>query len=540
MRKAATLLLFFVCSARLVSAQINWGAYSQSAPTGLMDNPSSVGLIIAIGRDNNSFWVADERSKYFDELLKDSAFLRMHGKNIIARTTFDTARVHFFLHGVDKRVAAGYQYRVIEYPGRVVEPWIPVSRFSDSSVIKESGLPQMAYLGGYKAQLSNMLIVDVRKIGGKQIIATAMVAWESIKPVVTNIYTSDNFDAFMQRLQYPWSNQAARQELIPEDIKLSSANTNLIFFLKADIYHRKQLQYKLIRNGDVVIPWKDNDYDNSFVWLKPNQPGKYQLNIRYAAQPQHITAKNFEISPAWYQSNWFRIAAGVFIAACAGLLVFLLLLIRQKRRTQLEVANKTKLQLELKAIHAQLNPHFVFNALSSIQGLINQQDLKGANIYLADFAKLMRESLKGGNKDEIPLIKEIDVLETYLNLEHLRFGFHSQITIQPGINCYETNIPSLLLQPLVENAVKHGIATMRESGKIEIHFSRTEDSMEVNLSDNGAGFNTDYPPAGYGLKLTRDRIKLLNELKPEQQIDFEIQSSPSGTRITLTFNNWFL
>lgn len=540
MRKAGTLILFFTCSARLACAQINWGNYSQSARTGVMDNPSSVGVIVTIGRDNNSFWVADEKSKYFDELLKDTAFLQMHGESIIARTTFDTARVHFFLHGIDKRTAAGYQYRVIEYPSRVVEPWIPVSRFTDSLVIKESGLPQMAYLGGYKAQLSNMLIVDVRKIGNKRITATALVAWESIKPIVTNIYTSDNFDAFLQRLQYPWSNQAAKKGPMPGEIKLSSANTNLIFFLKADIYHRKQLQYELIRNGHVVIPWKDNDYDNSFVWLKQNQPGKYQVNIRYAAQPQHITTKNFEVSPAWYQSNWFKIAAGVFIAACAGLLVFLLLLIRQKRRTRLEVANKTKLQLELKAIHAQLNPHFVFNALSSIQGLINKQDLKGANIYLADFAKLMRESLKGGNKDEIPLKKEIEVLETYLNLEQLRFGFHSQIIIQPDINCYETNIPSLLLQPLVENAVKHGIATMNESGKIEIHFSKTEDSMVVVLSDNGTGFNADDPTTGYGLKLTLDRIKLLNELKPEQQIRFEIHSQPSGTRITLTFNNWFL
>lgn len=540
MRKAGTLILFFACSARLACAQIDWGTYSQSALTGVMDNPSSIGLIVTIGRGNNSFWVADEKSKYFDELLKDTAFLQMHGESIIARTTFDTARVHFFLHGIDKRTAADYQYRVIEYPSRIVEPWIPVSRFTDSLVIKHSGLPQMAYLGGYKAQLSNMLIVDVRKIGSKRITATALVAWESIKPIVTNVYTSNNFDAFLQRLQYPWSNQAAKKGFMPGDIKLSSANTNLIFFLKADIYHRKQLQYELIRNGHVVIPWKDNDYDNSFVWLKQKQPGKYQVNIRYAAQPQHITTKNFEVSPAWYQSNWFKIAAGVFIAACAGLLVFLLLLIRQKRRTRLEVANKTKLQLELKAIHAQLNPHFVFNALSSIQGLINKQDLKGANIYLADFAKLMRESLKGGNKDEIPLRKEIEVLETYLNLEQLRFGFHSQIIIQPDINCYETNIPSLLLQPLVENAVKHGIATMHESGKIEIHFSKTEDSMVVVLSDNGTGFNTNDQTTGYGLKLTRDRIKLLNELKPEQQIRFEIHSRLSGTRITLTFNNWFL
>ncbi len=541
MTKTAILLFIMLCSAQLVFAQIDWGAYSQSAATGVMDKPSAIGLIVCIPKDNNSFWSANENERYFDQLSNNKAFLSRHAENIIARTTFDTASVHFFLHGVNKQNAGNYQYRIMEYPNRVVEPWLPLNHFTDATTMKITGLPQMAYIGGYKARLSNMLIVDVRQINDGRMTATAIVAWVPIKPIVTNIYTSDTFDAFLQRLQYPWSNQALSPKGMPSnDLKRPSANTNFIFFLKADIYRRKQLQYELIRNGKTVIPWKDNDYDNSFVWLKENQPGKYQVNIRYGVQPQHVASYRFEVEPAWYQTNRFKLAAGILFAALAGAFLFIILLVRQKRLTRMELSNKTKLQLELKAIHAQLNPHFVFNALSSIQGLINRKDIKGANTYLADFAKLMRESLKGGNKDEIPLKKEIEVLETYLKLEQLRFGFEYQIVVGDDINPNEINLPSLLLQPLAENAIKHGIAGMQENGIIKIHFSRVADTLVATIGDNGRGFDTNSPTVGYGLKLTRDRIKLLNELKPQQTIILQIQSELLCTSATLTFNNWFL
>jgi two-component system LytT family sensor kinase len=541
MSKTAILLILLMCSTQLICAQIDWKTYSQSAPKGVMDKPSAIGIIVCIPMDNNSFWANNQNERYFNQLSKDKAFFNLHSKNIIALTTFDTANAHFFLHGVNKQNAGKYQFRVMEYPNRVIEPWLPLSRFTDPAVVKITGLPEMGYMGGYKAQLSNMLIVDVRKINDERIIATAIAAWVPIKPIVTNIYTSDTFDAFLQRLQYPWSNQASAPKGIPSnDLKRPAANANFIFFIKADIYHRKQLQYQLMGDGKIVIPWKDNDYDNSFVWLKENEPGKYQVNIRYAVQPQHVTSYRFEVEPPWYQSNAFKIATGIVFAALAGAFLFIVLLARQKKLTRLELSNKTKLQLELKAIHAQLNPHFVFNALSSIQGLINVHDIKGANIYLADFAKLMRESLKGGNKDEIPLKKEIEVLQTYLRLEQLRFGFHFKIVVANDINPYEVNLPSLLLQPLVENSIKHGIAGMRENGSIKLNFNKTADSLAVTIADNGIGFKLHSPTPGYGLKLTRNRIKLLNELNPQQTLNMQIQSEPGGTLITLTFNNWFL
>ncbi|PAW92288.1 histidine kinase [Mucilaginibacter sp. MD40] len=537
-------IVFFVLaltSFRAAHAQIDWSAYSQSTLNGIVNKPASIGMIVCISKDNNSFWGNDENVRYFRQLLKDTTFLHEHSGNIIARTTFDTASVHFFMHGIDRHNADNYQFRIMEYPNRVVEPWQPIIRFTDPGSTKINGLPQMAYIGGYRARLSNMLVVDVRRIGDDHITSTAVVAWVPIVPIVTNIYTSDTFDAFLQRLQYPWSNQALKKTgMVTQDIKRSTANTNFIFFLKADIYHRKQVQYQLIRNGEITIPWKNNDYDNSFVWIKENRPGTYQVNIRYAVQPQHVAIYNFEVEPAWYQTAGFKILISILIVAIGGVIFFMIMLVRQRKMTSRESSYKTKLQLELKAIHAQLNPHFVFNALSSIQGLINSNDIRGANTYLADFARLMRESLKFGNKDEIPLQNEIEVLETYLKLEQLRFGFNYRIVIDEDFNSYEINMPSLLLQPLAENAVKHGIAGLRRDGRIGVNFSRKENALIIIIMDNGGGFDKESISTGYGLKLTRDRITLLNELNPFQTITLQIQSDTSGTLVTLTLKNWFL
>lgn len=520
-------------------AQIDWGAYSHSFPEGATDDPATVALFVAIRKDNNAFWFANESSKHFEAVAKDSAIQFLRPEDIVARTTFDTAKVHFFLHGVNAGNARRYEFRVVEYlTRRVIVPWKAVDRFTDSTLTSSMDMPRMAYLGGYKAQAGDMLIVDVRYASSGRVLARSLVAWEWIRPVVTNIYTSDNFEAFLKRLQYPWAAESNEQK--PFTGSVPSTNTNIIFLLKADILRKEQVQYAVMRNGEIFVSWHDNDYDNGFVWLKDYPPGKYVLKIRYPVQPEHVADYTFTVTPAWYQSSLFRIAAVIAGLVFLGAFLFLMLFIQQRRKNRQELFNKTKLQLELKAVYAQLNPHFIFNALSSIQGLVNKQDLDGANRYLSDFARLMRESLNNSNKDEVSIHEEVQVLHTYLALEQLRFGFQYAIHTDEAINVYETAIPSLLLQPLVENAVKHGVSSCREDGVVNIKFKRFGHAMVVVISDNGKGMEN-HAGNGFGLKLTFDRIKLLNELKPEQRIHFEVNGAiPSGTQITLTFNYWFL
>jgi two-component system LytT family sensor kinase len=545
-QKLLLLVLIICCSGIKAQAQINWGDYSQSAEDSVLQHNSAFGLIMNMRKDNNSFW-SDRSSSLLNRYLDIPGFRQLHSRSIIARTTFDTAKVHFFLQGITKANAFTFEYQVQEYHGSVVVPWTRVQHFSNAAVTTRSGIPLLGYLGGYSPRWGKALLIDVRKAGTDKILSTALVVREHIQPQITHVYNSKTFDVFLRQLQYPWADGTVdtnSNQLLNSDPVQGSAwpsnNSNLIFVLKSMVFNRAQIQYQLMRGHDIVIPWKQNDYDNSFIWLKEQQPGKYKLQVKYVAQPEHVTSFDFVIEPLWYQGYIFKIAAGIFLAAVAGALFFVMQLYKQKRLTRFETANKTKLQLELKAIRAQLNPHFVFNALSSIQGLVNKQDIKAANIYLADFAKLMRDSLKRAHHEEVSLEQEMATLDTYLRLEKLRFDFSYDLMVDGTINPAETNIPTLLLQPLIENSIKHGISHKGNEGKIIVDINMVNDDLIIEILDNGDGFDHLKESEGYGLKLTADRIKLLNELKPDQQIEWITDSSPAGTITTLKFKFWFL
>lgn len=327
---------------------------------------------------------------------------------------------------------------------------------------------------------------------------------------------------------------------LPKTLKLLPNDNNLIFYLAAQTYKKEQIEYELFKNEKLLNAWRKNEFDNNFIWLKNLSSGQYLIKIRYSAQRQNVTPYTFEIPTAWYQSVWFKVLSDVLILAFIGFIIVTIKLFEQRQQAEKELSKKTKLQLEIKTIHSQLNPHFVFNALNSIQGLINKQDIAGANKYLSAFGQLMRNSLSNSERDQITLLEEVKILETYLKLEQLRFGFEYHINIHQNINVYETEIPSLLLQPLIENGIKHGISGLKQQGIITLDFIKTDNDMMVNIKDNGKGFLLTEKYTGYGLKLTKDRIKLLNQMMKEQSVDFEIQTSPGkSTIIIITFKNWF-
>jgi hypothetical protein len=483
--------------------------------------------------------------------------MKGRSENFIAITTFDTAEAHFFVHGVNRKNAADFEYRVVTKKGKTLVPWANITEFTNAKLQAQSTLPEMAYLGGFTADLGTCVIVDVRSKTEGKILTSAAIFWKPIRPSITQVYLPGELNFFLKHLARPWAKQTPEEvdkwkkshqpaQLdpltgLPKKLSVEATDNSLIFTLNADIYNGNQLEYKLAKDGDNSGKWKVNDFDNGFIWLKNLTPGQYVLKMRYTAQRQHVTDYLFRVKTPWYQSNWFKIVMGILVCASGGLVLSVIVHVKRRQEAERELAKKTKLQLELKSIYAQLNPHFIFNALSSIQGLINQQDIKGANSYLSDFARLMRESLNNGEKDQISLDKEMAALDTYLRLEQLRFRFSFQINADKNINAFDTEIPSLLLQPLVENAVKHGVSALQDKGRIGVNFTRIQNSMVVNITDNGGGFSANTGKSGFGLKLTRDRIKLLKEFNNDQPVTFEIKSNiPSGTNIELTFNNWFL
>ncbi len=193
-------------------------------------------------------------------------------------------------------------------------------------------------------------------------------------------------------------------------------------------------------------------------------------------------------------------------------------------------------KLQLNSVRSQLNPHFIFNALAGIQNLMNKNEIDNANKYLSKFARLTRNVLD--DKELISLAQEGKLLDDYLQMEQLRFGFKYKINQEEDLDLENIEIPSMLLQPFVENAVKHGISQKAAHGEIIIVFNKQANDLVLKITDNGNGFDTVKKYGGLGLQLSDNRIALLNSIYRENRFTLEKQSSSEGTTINLILTDW--
>ncbi len=157
---------------------------------------------------------------------------------------------------------------------------------------------------------------------------------------------------------------------------------------------------------------------------------------------------------------------------------------------------------------------------------------------LLDFSHCYQNSPRKVSRYLTSLAKEVEMLDHYLKLEQLRFGFTYRIGLAPDLNKDAIEVPVLLLQPAVENAVKHGISGRYEKGQLDIDFTRSGPDLIATIADNGEGFDPARPGNGLGLKLTRDRMELLNKTMEGQEINMDIDSSSTGTSVIFLFKNW--
>lgn len=223
----------------------------------------------------------------------------------------------------------------------------------------------------------------------------------------------------------------------------------------------------------------------------------------------------------------------------AGLIFLWIYRVRIANIKKKEALKRHIKELEIKAIRSQMNPHFMFNALNSIQSLINSQQFKEANIYLEKFSLLMRRVLNNSGKTFITLSEELEAVSLYAALEQLRFEFVFNISMENGINADLIEIPGMIIQPLVENAVLHGIAQKGTSGKLEIRISIDAGYLKIQVTDNGLGLKhakNDDSTSGFGLKLVRERLKLLNEqgANGKLNISSNLEAANGGVTATLT------
>ena len=260
--------------------------------------------------------------------------------------------------------------------------------------------------------------------------------------------------------------------------------------------------------------------------------GKYVFKVKSVSSDGMWAMKTIDILivPAWWNTWWFRITAGF----CIALLLYGMARwwLNQKFRLQLERFEKEKqlanlkrrtTELEMQALRAQMNPHFIFNSLNSINRFILQNNKVQASEYLTKFSKLIRLILQNSQAAFIPLESELDSLQLYLELESLRFDHHFRFTIrvENDLDISSIKVPPLIIQPYAENAIWHGLMHKEEKGNLEIELYQQDNMLCCKITDDGVGrkkagelkSKSASTHKSMGMRITADRIANLQQKK---------------------------
>jgi ligand-binding sensor domain-containing protein len=281
------------------------------------------------------------------------------------------------------------------------------------------------------------------------------------------------------------------------------------------------------------------------------QPGKYVFHARAISGDGVWSEKDLlipiHIKPPFYATAWFRLMATILLL---GLLSFIIryreLSIKRKDKAEAEV-NQKMVELERRALQAQMNPHFIYNSMNSIQQFMIMHDMEGAMKYLTKFSRILRTVLNISAQNRIPLTDEITLIQDYLELENMRFPdkFTYDIYVSPDINTHTVEIPPFFIQPQVENAIRHGLLRKTTPGHLRIEITADEEHLFVVVEDNGIGREaSQHAKKGEtvmheskGLAIVEERLSHLhsaNGFKPFKIIDlYDAAHRPSGTRVEI-------
>ncbi|MBD79207.1 MAG: hypothetical protein CL840_09830 [Crocinitomicaceae bacterium] len=330
------------------------------------------------------------------------------------------------------------------------------------------------------------------------------------------------------------------------------------------------------RNSTPVLPYKQNGISitlraidfridfpiryryrlsNDSKWSYTSQP-----TIKYASLPTgewtfYCSAQNqrgewgpinevlkLEVSNPYYLEWWFIL----LVLALAGGITWGIFRWQYAQQVKEEKTQNELNVLKIKALSSQMNPHFIFNSLNSIQTFLVDNDLRMSNKYLTKFARLMRFTLNNSNETFVPLKDVIASLELYMELEQLRFGnkFDFKIITSSSLEMESLKIPSMLIQPFIENAILHGILPLESRGEIMLKVDIKDDNtLLATIRDNGVGRDYHKDKIGkkhksHGLRITRERLQVFESLMGNK-FNLEIrdlkdeEGKPKGTEIEL-------
>lgn len=357
-------------------------------------------------------------------------------------------------------------------------------------------------------------------------------------------------------------------------------NSNDNYYFRVELLSHIDLSYKEnnieifyscrgIESDSLIYTYKLDNYDEKWTEVPFSVFGNKMNAIGYRALKPgtyifHIKARNISgpwltkesqlvivIAPPFWQTWWFWLS----LITGVSLLVFAIVkwrvnAVRKKERLNAK-HEKQLLELEAKALRAQMNPHFIFNCMNSIKALVQQKDDDKAITYLTTFSKLIRTIFQNSDKREISLFDEIETCKLYTQLESMRFGnkFTYHFNIDETIDLKSVKVPALIIQPFIENAIWHGIMPKQDGGSLLVSIKRQKDKVCCIIDDDGIGREMSQQNKfrgeqtihqSKGVHLTQTRLNLNNELNVRNAtleiIDKKDNNGNSlGTKVILTF-----
>jgi len=291
--------------------------------------------------------------------------------------------------------------------------------------------------------------------------------------------------------------------------------------------------------------WQQNE--NGHLAFYNLSPGNYTLHVKggttFSDTPGGEDEVAIIVKPQWWQTTWFKLSCIVLvISLTAFLLRRRIIHIRQEASFKQKIA-----ETEMIALRAQMNPHFIFNSLNSIENFMMQNEKRLASNYLNKFARLIRTILDSGRNDLVPLAKDMEALRLYVDLEQLRFNhkFCFNLHVDPVLLNGDYKVPALLIQPYVENGIVHGLAhSERDDLSLTVAAFLKDEYIHYTIEDNGVGrklsslYNHQNKPhhKSVGLTITEERIHIFNRKQHASGgvtlTDlFDENNQPSGTKV---------
>lgn len=436
--------------------------------------------------------------------------------------------------------------------GNIADFYIDQGNYDSALVYLKRSSDMAVKIGNTETEISNQVILARIFIAQKKYDAAQSLLDKSI----AQLRLTDNQWVLSKALINYAVLDSSRQDYnaakkhLTEALTISRKNSFLIF----TILSLKNLAALLSRTGD----YKNSLlYHNEYVKLKDSVAGektKVQLNdleISYNTlqkeQEIALLKKDNDIKKLELKNSrktfLFYIAGFIILLALTGIIFY-----NRSRRNKIKMG-KLKAELQSQVLRSQMNPHFIFNCLNSIENFIMQNDKRQASDYLNKFSSLIRSILDSSRNEVVPLSKDMEALNLYVELEQLRFNhkFNYKSFIDPALAGGDYRVPALLIQPYIENAIVHGLAHSDENDlNLTVTASLEDDKIKYKIQDNGIGrnkskqYNRHNKPnhESVGLKITEQRIFIFNGNKKYDPVSitdlFDEHKNPDGTKVEVT------